>query len=72
MCEMGNGLSIEKIARKKGYMHCDIKGLLPPCNECCNDGPEVLCTAVDLSKVLDDVSSSCACVKTELSENAGL
>lgn len=72
MCEMRRYLSVEKMARKTGYFHCDINGQIPMCNICCKDGPEMLCTSVDLSKVIDDVSSSCSCVKTEVSEDAGL
>lgn len=63
-------LSIEKMARKEGYFLCDINGQTPICNECFKDGPEALCTSIDLSKVIDDVSS-CSCVKTEISEDAG-
>lgn len=71
MCEMRSCLSIEKMARKMGYCHDDINGQIPLCYACCADGPEMLCTSVDLSKVIDEVSS-CSCVKTEVSEDAGL
>lgn len=71
MCEMRQCLSIEKMARKGGYYHCDINGQTPICNVCFKDGPEAICTSVDLSKVIDDVSS-CSCVKTEISHDAGL
>lgn len=72
MCENRSCLSIEKIARKKGYFHCDVIGKIPLCNECCCDGPEVISSAIDISKVIDDVSSSNVCVKTDVSDDAGL
>lgn len=72
MSETRSCITIEKLARKKGYFHCDINGLMPNCNECCSDGNEVIYSAIDVSKVVDDVSCSPVCVKTELSEDAGL
>lgn len=71
MTDASDCLTLEKLARKGEYMGCDVVGKLPPNNVCCEDGPEVLYTALDIDKVVADVSSNEVCIKAKSSENAG-
>ncbi|XP_015908275.1 pyroglutamyl-peptidase 1 [Parasteatoda tepidariorum] len=71
MSELATCIAIEKQACNTDYFGCDVKGQLPPNNCCCSVGQNVLHTAIDVDKVLEDLKQHDVCVKTESSDNAG-
>ncbi|KAG8190257.1 hypothetical protein JTE90_001341 [Oedothorax gibbosus] len=71
MTDQSDCLTLEKLARNQEYVGCDVSGKLPPKNLCCENGPEVLYTALDIDKVVADVQTDGVCVKAKSSENAG-